>query len=182
MLYFAYGSNMLRERLLARVPGAKWLGVAHCDGRQLEFHKKSIDGSGKCDIPQTGNNADKVYGVLYDVPRSQKPDLDEAEGLGQGYNDEKIEVQFHDGQTKSAIAYFASPDAKKSGLIPYDWYLCLVLEGAKQNGLPDGYIASIAGVKAIPDPKPGRKTRIEALEALRKAGISCFDKKDASAG
>ena len=50
MLYFAYGSNMLTERLKARVSSATPIGKANLSDHGLRFHKKSKDGSGKCDI------------------------------------------------------------------------------------------------------------------------------------
>ena len=68
MKYFAYGSNMLTERLTRRVPNARCLGVARVPGRRLAFHKQSVDKSGKCDLPKTGNNSDVAYGVLFDIP------------------------------------------------------------------------------------------------------------------
>jgi hypothetical protein len=46
--YFAYGSNMETARLRERMPSAKPLGVAKLSGHELRFHKRSKDGSGKC--------------------------------------------------------------------------------------------------------------------------------------
>ena len=71
-LYFAYGSNMLVERITAptRVPGAVAMGAAGLEGYQLSFGKLSIRTSGhrtgKCDIVEQSGGA--VYGVLYEVP------------------------------------------------------------------------------------------------------------------
>jgi hypothetical protein len=49
MQYFAYGSNMSLRRLRTRVPSAVKLGNATLFGHQLKFHKRSQDGSAKCD-------------------------------------------------------------------------------------------------------------------------------------
>ena len=46
--YLAYGSNLHPLRLTLRVPSARVIGVVEMPGYMLEFHKRSIDGSGKC--------------------------------------------------------------------------------------------------------------------------------------
>ena len=171
MKYFAYGSNMLTERLILRVPEARFLGIARAPGRLLTFHKRSVDESGKCDLQKTGNNSDIAYGVLFCVPDSQRDALDDAEGLGHGYTAAPIEVFDADSCPVSAIGYFATDDAINSQLVPYDWYHCLVVSGAKQHDLPAEYVASITAVLPVADPKPERKTRLEALRALENAGI-----------
>lgn len=61
-LYFAYGSNMLTSRLLARCRSAKTVGLATCLGHRLTFEKRSIDGSGKATM--LGDLAHAVPGVL----------------------------------------------------------------------------------------------------------------------
>ena len=171
MKYFAYGSNMLTERLTLRVPEARCLGVARVPGHRLTFHKRSDDKSGKCDLPKTGSNSDVAYGVLFDVPDSQRRALDDAEGLGHGYTDAPIEVLDADSCPVSAIGYFATKDAINLELAPYDWYHCLVVSGARQHNLPADYVASITAVPSVADPMPKRKTRLEALHALKNANV-----------
>ena len=48
--YFAFGSNMLLERIKKRVPSARVLGNATLGGYALRFNKLSKDGSGKANI------------------------------------------------------------------------------------------------------------------------------------
>src|SRR5438128_1900656 len=62
MLYFAYGSNMLTQRLKARVPSASPKTVAVLFDHGLRFHKRSQDGSGKCDIVKCPGEV--VHGVV----------------------------------------------------------------------------------------------------------------------
>lgn len=166
MKYFAYGSNMLTERLEARVRGARFLGIARVHGRRLVFHKRSSDESGKCNLPESESNSDAAYGVLFDVPDSQRSVLDRAEGLGNGYKIAPIEVLDSGSLPVSATGYFATADAIDPRLVPYDWYHSLVVSGARQHGLPPDYIASIVAVRTVPDPIPTRKARREALQAL----------------
>ena len=86
MKYFAYGSNMLEERLQSskRVPGATFLAIGSVRGYRLRFHKRSTDKSGKCDIVKTDSAEDVVYGVVFKVPEDQLGKLDRAEGVGHG--------------------------------------------------------------------------------------------------
>lgn len=176
MLYFAYGSNMLKERIChpRRVPGAQWVQAGYVTGRKLAFHKRSWDGSGKCDIPLSSNPSDRVYGVVYHVPKEEVAALDRAEALGAGYRRERIEVLSDEGPFLFADAYLADPQFIESSLLPYTWYKELVLRGAQQNGFQQSVLEEIAGVPAVPDPDPTRITAIEAAEALQEMSSSTF--------
>ena len=100
LYYFAYGSNMLHERLQRRVPSAVPMGIAILDGYRLVFHKKSVDGSAKCDLVL--DDASKAYGVLFQMKEEELPFLDRAEGVGFGY--ERVERQLH-YRTKEVCAF-----------------------------------------------------------------------------
>jgi hypothetical protein len=84
MNYFAYGSNMWTPRLRARVPSCRFNTIARLLRHRLCFHKKSVDGSSKCDAFETGSERDAVWGVVFDILPSEKQALDKAEGLGNG--------------------------------------------------------------------------------------------------
>ena len=122
MKYFAYGSNMLRERLRKRVPSASVIGLASVHGRALRFHKRSSDGSAKCDLAATLCEDDQAWGVLFEIPEDQIAALDDAEGLGKGYAREEIQVCAEDGQAVESAVYLATPEAVTLTLHPYDWY------------------------------------------------------------
>jgi gamma-glutamylcyclotransferase len=85
MLYFAYGSNMCTARLRARVPSARPIAAACLENHRFAFHKISDDDSGKGDAFYTGEPADFVWGVVFDIDEGEKPRLDRHEGLGFGY-------------------------------------------------------------------------------------------------
>lgn len=165
MIYFAYGSNMLTARLRARTPGARPLGTARLPGHSLRFHKRGMDGSGKCDAFFTGDANDVVLGVVYAVPLAELPVLDAAEGLGRGYRHATVSVEMPTG-TQIALTYVAMPGFTADDLPPFGWYRELVRAGAAEHGLSPGYVAAfIDAVAAIPDPDAGRD-RLERL-ALR---------------
>jgi gamma-glutamylcyclotransferase (GGCT)/AIG2-like uncharacterized protein YtfP len=166
MKYFAYGSNMLIERLKERVSSAEKVKTYALNGYKLRFHKKSKDCSGKCNIVKA-SDSDIVHGVIFDFNESQKGKLDEAEGKGNGYRDETMNLIIDDDSCKCLI-YLAEPGYIDEALIPYRWYYDLVLAGAEQNELPKDYIA---GLKAIPfteDPKPDREAKLKAEMVLQK--------------
>lgn len=93
MYYFAYGSNMCTGRLRCRVPSAKPLFVSPLYGYRLRFHKRSSDRSGKADAEFTGNQADVVWGVVFEIDGHEKSNLDQAEGLGRGYDEKEINLK-----------------------------------------------------------------------------------------
>lgn len=169
MKYFAYGSNMLEERLQSpcRAPGAVFLNTGSIQGYRLRFHKKSKDGSGKCNIVKTGSAEDVVYGVVFDVPENQLKALDKAEGVGYGYHhDCNIPVRLTGGTEMRMLLYVADSCCINDALIPYVWYQRLVTAGAEQHKLPKNYIADLKAVPSSEDPDPNRPAKLEAEEAL----------------
>jgi len=159
LLYFAYGSNMLSRRLLARVPSATAVGVGYTSDRRLTFDKVSTDGSGKCDIAPTQSPTDRVYGVLFEIPSAEKTRLDDAEGLGKGYREERVDIVTSFG-TRQALAYVAT--AKEPTLRPYHWYKALVVAGATEHRLPDPYIEWLRTIESKQDLNPNRRAENEA--------------------
>jgi gamma-glutamylcyclotransferase len=158
---------MLMERLRARVPSAQNPTPFPLWKHRLRFHKKSVDCSGKCSIVATESDGDVVHGVIFDVEEEQIKALDCAEGVGHGYIREEITILLSGTQTK-VFVYVAEKDAIDEALMPYRWYYDLVLAGAEQHALPRDYVAGLRAVPFAQDPKPNRKSRIEALDALEK--------------
>lgn len=157
---FAYGSNMPTARIRERCPSARSIGVAELPGYELRWHKKSRDGSGKCDVVQTGQPSSSVFGVLYEIANSEKGALDRIEGLGSGYDETEIEV--HRGADRLTVkAYIAT--ATDPTLKPYTWYCALAIAGAKEHGLPANYIARLETVPADQDPDMKRHDKNMAL-------------------
>jgi len=160
---FAYGSNMLSSRMCApdRVPSAKPLKVGYIKDYRLTFDKVSKkDGSGKCDAELTKNDKDRVYGVLYAVDRSDKPKLDEAEGLHHGYEEKAVDVVAANG-VKTAVIYYAT--SKDPSLKPYHWYKALVVAGAVEHGLPFPYVEWLRTIESVEDQDPARRIEHERL-------------------
>jgi gamma-glutamylcyclotransferase len=168
MLYFAYGSNMLTQRLQKRVSSAKPKSTAVLFAYELKWHKRSSDGSGKCDIAE--NKGSMVHGIIFEMDSTQLPVLDKAEGLGKGYHHQQVTVTLPDEAILEALAYAADPSHIDPTLKPYDWYYRLVVAGAIQHALPAQYIAGIHGTEFLEDPDKNRSERLEAMELLEQAG------------
>ena len=167
LYYFAYGSNMCTGRLRARVSSARPLFVAQLRGHTLKFHKRSEkDRSAKADAECTGRETDVVWGVVFEIDAAQKQRLDEAEGLGRGYEEKAISLKDCTEQSYEASMYFASPAYKDADLKPYSWYLRFVVEGAKQHALPHDYVEWLEHVESSEDLDRARDARERAISCV----------------
>ena len=156
MKYFAYGFNLCSRRLRERTPSAVVVTAAKLRAHVLRFHKVGFrDGSGKGDAFNTGIATDVIWGAVYEIATSEKPQLDQAEGLGSGYVGKTVEVVSNRGRIL-ATTYVASPDAIGPDLKPYTWYKDLVLAGAIEHDLSSEYVAAVRAVASVHDPDEAR--------------------------
>lgn len=159
--YFAYGSNMSVRRLRQRVPAARALAAATLFGHELRFHKRGRDGSGKCDAWLSDKDDSRVCGVLFDIPRAGKADLDRIEGLGTGYGEKTVQVRRVDGHWAAASTYYAIDIDEH--LHPFCWYRHHVLAGAREFHLPADYISAIEAIDVVVDTDTVRRAREYAV-------------------
>ncbi len=97
-------------------------------------------------------------GVLYEICKSERSALDEAEFLGLGYDRREVIVDSANfSQLVRAETYVALHDAIDESLVPYDWYKALVASGAREHGIVDEYVASIADHPMVVDPDHRRR-------------------------
>lgn len=169
MLYFAYGSNMLTERLRARVQSAQPVARARLPDRELRYHKGGQDGSGKCNIVDATTASTHVWGVLFDIASEDLPALDEAEGRGHGYERCRVHPCGPDSVVE-AFAYVAQPSYVDESLTPFTWYCAVVRAGARQHRLPSEYRSSLGPSSTRPDPNEDRRAKYRSL--LAQAGFA----------
>ena len=143
MKYCAYGSNLLTRRLRypSRAPSAVALGIVLAPGCVMRFHKIGTDGCGKCTLIATGDDADLVYGVLYEFA--------DADVAG--------------GDTTDPMTYIAGDRCLDAACVPFDWYRDLVVAGAGEHRLPSAYVEELARTPAVPDPDVTRAARARRL-------------------
>jgi AIG2-like family len=134
--------------------------IAKLPGHQLRFHKRSKDGSSKCDIFHTGEHTDAVWGVIFNIPAAEKSALDRAEGRGSGYDERIVVLTLPNGEQLKAVTYAAEAKAIVEDLAPYSWYKDFVASGATEHGLPADYVETVLGrVVAMRDPDVERERR-----------------------
>jgi len=108
---------------------------------------------------------DIVWGVVFEILDSQKHDLDEAEGLGRGYDEKVVLVLNDEGQQEKVQLYVANPNWIDSSLAPYSWYFRFFVDGARQNDLPHEYVTRlIESVNPTRDPDDERHFRKSAIK------------------
>lgn len=157
MHYFAYGSNLSVARLQQRVPSCRLIttGLLRC--HCLVFHKIGRDGSAKCDAYYTGKQQDYTFGAVYKIDPSHKSRLDQAEGLGNGYETKHVTVQTETGAEISSFLYSAT--AIDPTIKPFHWYKEHVLRGMCEHDFPPHYLAGAEAVESIIDNDIARTER-----------------------
>ena len=153
MFYFAYGSNMLTARLARRVPTVTPAGPAWLTGHTLHWHLRGQDGSGKCNVVETGRAEDRVHGVLFELDSSRLERLHAAEGPA--YHFLELPVGTADGPRTAAI-YRGRHNWLDDSLPVYDWYHDFVVHGARQHGLPEHWVDWLAATPTAADRNTAR--------------------------
>ncbi|HXF95143.1 MAG TPA: gamma-glutamylcyclotransferase family protein, partial [Gemmatimonadales bacterium] len=117
--YFAYGSNLSRERMARRCPGAALLGTARLAGHRFVINRRGY----ATVVPEPGAT---VYGVLWDLSETHGALLDRYEGVEQGlYRREPCRVEpVAGGRPVDAWLYVAADRAPGT---PRSGYLDLIL-------------------------------------------------------
>ncbi len=139
--YFAYGSNLSSRVIDAWCPGARFVGPGRLDGFRLAFLRRSARWkAGAADVVEAPGHA--VWGALYAVTRAELEALDRKEFVAHsGYRRRTITV-VHDGAEVRAATYEVV-DKARDELTPRADYLALMLEGARERGLPADWIAEL---------------------------------------
>lgn len=144
MRYFAYGSNMDKDRMAKR--GINY--TSRCFGRltgyKLVFNKKAYDGdfSYANIIP---SKSDFVEGVLYEFPDNEITNLDRVESYPRHYDKIQISVIDRENNSIEATTYIAQPDKIANGLLPKREYLNFLLAG--RDLLSDPYVEILKQVQ-----------------------------------
>ncbi len=142
-------------RLRERVPSRRAAGVGSLSGHALRFHKRGVDGSGKCNALYTGHPSDAVEGVLYEIDIGERGRLDAAESLGSGYGIQAVDIVTR-GRVRQAFTYLAQPGYIDAALQPFTWYKAFVVAGARHHCLPASYVEILESVEAVEDPNAAR--------------------------
>jgi gamma-glutamylcyclotransferase (GGCT)/AIG2-like uncharacterized protein YtfP len=126
MKYFAYGSNMSKERMNDRDIEFSQRTLAKLTGYKLVFNKKSRQGIA-ANIEQS--EPDFIEGILYEFADDQIKKLDIKEGYPSHYDRIQIAVTVKGGYQVEAVTYVAREDKIVMGLHPTKAYLGYLLAG-----------------------------------------------------
>jgi gamma-glutamylcyclotransferase len=151
---FAYGSNMLTKRLEDRITILRYCCTGRIFQYKLYFNKRGSDGSAKANIRFTGCDKDEVWGVIFEVSKESVSILDDHEP---NYDRVRIHVHTQSGPGVMADVYRASSDGIEEELLPYDWYLKVIIAGAKEHNLPESYVSLLESTTFVADPDEERR-------------------------
>lgn len=133
-LYFAYGSNMSRGPMTERCPTARQAGRAILRG-----YRVVIMANGYASVmPAAGED---VHGILWEIGPRDLAALDDYEDVAGGLYRKAMLPVLQDGKTVEALVYLGCE--KRQGHPSAD-YIALVIEAARDCGLPEDYIARLA--------------------------------------
>ncbi len=159
--YFAYGSNMQGATLRGR-RGISWLRalparVANwrfvCDKPPL---LPSMGESFANLVPEPGAEA---YGVLFELDADDLAHVELSEGVLIG-NYRRIDVVAEPLAGAEAVtAATLVTDARDPSLVPSERYRALLVEGAREHGLPAAWIAFLESLPARPESAEAARLR-----------------------
>ncbi|XP_051576199.1 gamma-glutamylcyclotransferase-like [Myxocyprinus asiaticus] len=146
-LYFAYGSNLLKERLQLKNPSAIVYCVARLKDYKLAFgnHKglKSLRWHGGVATIEY-SPGDEVWGVVWRMNISDLESLDSQENVKMGtYSPMEVSVSAS-GQDLNCRTYMMNSCVYGP---PSPQYLQVIVMGAEQNGLPEEYQEKLRSIE-----------------------------------
>ncbi|MBR9883410.1 MAG: gamma-glutamylcyclotransferase [Oceanospirillales bacterium] len=142
--YFGFGSNMNITSLRAKGVEPFASRKAVLKGWRLRFNVQHFfrHEGGVGNIEPSDNPNDAVLGVLHDCPDEALQPLDAMEAFGHGYDRITVEVDAS-GRVIPAYTYVGMPQFIDESALPCRRYLDIVVEGAIQSGLDDGYVSAL---------------------------------------
>ena len=117
MRYFAYGSNMDKNRMNERKINFTSRKGAKLYGYKLVFNKKASGG----DFTYANiihSESDYVEGAVYEFPCIEISNLDKYEGYPDHYDRKEVVLTENCGNKIKAITYIAQLDKTVDGLLP----------------------------------------------------------------
>ncbi|KAG7475558.1 gamma-glutamylcyclotransferase-like [Solea senegalensis] len=170
-LYFAYGSNLLKERLQLKNPSAAVHCVAWLKDYKLGFgNYKGVTSKrwhgGVATIEHSPG--DEVWGVVWSMNMSDLESLDRQENvtLG-GYRPVEVSVKTK-GQELKCRTYIMNNCVYAP---PSPQYLQVIVMGAEQNDLPKDYQEKLRAIKT--NMYEGPSSMMDELEKARQRATEC---------
>ena len=128
MKYFAYGSNMNKDRMTKRKINFTSQQFAKLADYKLIFNKKAKGGDYTYANIVSSDN-DFIEGILYEFPDNEISSLDKAEGFPNHYDKIQVTVTDKNDNSITATTYVAKDDKIANGLYPTKEYLSHLFAG-----------------------------------------------------
>jgi len=145
VLYFAFASNMNQAQMKRWCPASRFLKAVVLEGYRFVYDGLSVSWDGA-----TGNivqsTTESVWGALYEITERDRLTLDAFEGYPRNYDHKDVDVRDREGKIDRAMTYFRTGRALGK---PHPDYERIVIDGAKECGLPDDYIEKFLRVARI---------------------------------
>lgn len=139
--YFAFGSNLLNQRITLSNKSAKFIGIGKLSKHRLDFVGNSNRWKGGVATIVEDDKND-VLGCIWEMSKDDSDSLDRQEGYDQNpriYGRKEVEIEKLDNNSRIRCRTYYnlawSDDYKKPSLA----YLKIIREGAKENNFPVFY-------------------------------------------
>lgn len=134
ILYFAYGSNMVRRQMAHRCPGATVHGSAILRGHRFVINARTY-----ATVVRDPDHV--VHGLLWNLSLEHEASLDHYESVAKGhYYKETLEVVLASGDGASAMIYIATNSEPGR---PREQYIQGILASALHFQFPEDYVATL---------------------------------------
>jgi len=133
--YFAYGSNLATDQINVRIKYVHNQYKAKLSDYAFTYNKKSTDGTSKANLEKIDGAV--TWGVCYEIDRYQFDYLKKK--YEQGYDVIEVWVD-SDNMGKIIAKTFVSKSLTEAN--PSSKYVDTIVVGARENQLPDDYIAT----------------------------------------
>lgn len=166
-LYFAYGSNLMSERIHLHNPSATFCYVARLQDFELDFGNSQGKTNetwhgGIATVNQSPGN--EVWGVVWKINKSNLSSLDKQEGVNSGtYVPIEINVYTQEGKEITCRSYQLKNYERAPPSPQYKKVICI---GAKESGLPLEYQKKLNAIE--PNDYKGKVS--EEIEDIIKKG------------
>lgn len=154
-LYFAYGSNLNLQKMSQKLTKPRVVGIARLANHKIGFYGHSViwDGAVETVVP---DNQSEVWGILYQLEAYEWAQLDNFEdarldGTGEYFH---YPVEVLDEQNVPREAFLYKKAQLREPKQPSTEYLDVIIQGAKEQGLPEGYIAILQNIVSKPASYP----------------------------
>lgn len=113
-----------------------------------------------------------IPSVIFQIDLAEREQLDKHEGIGFGYRrDDTFPVEGSSAPTSCYLG--TSLDHRRQ---PFDWYLATVIAGAELHAPDKTHVGTLRGTRFVVDTELDRKTRVTAIQAMRRHGIEDYRK------